>query len=274
MTENYKLRTLLANRLEITELKKLCFDLDIDFESVVGSGKDDKLIGILRYLENRNRLDDLVQWIKLERNDIYIDHYSDKKRQYTPNEDVNQNLDTVSRFPRQSKRSTYIPPKDGNIEKGRHSFALISDIGADFSILMQLLSKYNWKDANIETTRLLIEVLGRSKLGPLDARPNHVGMLGDRDIANLPCADLITIDNLWKHYSNGHFGYSIQAQIFEGKDFEDFLISVGWKSRREIIYDLSAPLGHLPIDPPHFAMGIFWNIATLIPRFQYCSYLT
>lgn len=66
------------------------------------------------------------------------------------------------------------------------------------------------------------------------------------DMREFPCTDLQTIDQLWVKYSNGHFGFSVQKQIWtklggqlntptldydiEKKLFQNtFSLYVGWK---------------------------------------------
>ncbi|MFP4135285.1 MAG: GUN4 domain-containing protein [Halothece sp.] len=79
---------------------------------------------------------------------------------------------------------------------------------------------------------------------------------------NFPCDDLKTLDQLWLKYSDGKFGFSVQNDIFQslgGTREHDFAIAdefgnkVGWKEGEswlryeDIIFDLSAPEGHLPL---------------------------
>jgi hypothetical protein len=35
-----------------------------------------------------------------------------------------------------------------------------------------------------------------------------------KQLLNFPCTDLRTIDGLWVKYSNGHFGFSVQKEIY------------------------------------------------------------
>ncbi len=83
-----------------------------------------------------------------------------------------------------------------------------------------------------------------------------------QDIDQIPCTDLLTIDQLWVKYSNGLFGFSIQKNIYldvggklDGEkretEWAKFAIAVGWKQVNynldNMIYATSAPKGHLPI---------------------------
>ncbi|RCJ18535.1 hypothetical protein A6S26_28690 [Nostoc sp. ATCC 43529] len=87
-----------------------------------------------------------------------------------------------------------------------------------------------WQEADKETDRLMLQVAGREKQG----------YLGLDDIRQFPCKDLRTIDQLWVQYSNGHFGFSVQKEIFlecggilEGNQAnwpfnKVLLLSLGW----------------------------------------------
>ncbi|MBD0386321.1 MAG: GUN4 domain-containing protein [Nostoc sp. C3-bin3] len=61
-----------------------------------------------------------------------------------------------------------------------------------------------WKEADEETNKLMLQVAGREQQGYLDLD----------DIRQFPCEDLRTIDQLWVQYSDGHFGFSVQKEIF------------------------------------------------------------
>ncbi|MEH2282341.1 MAG: GUN4 domain-containing protein [Nostoc sp.] len=70
--------------------------------------------------------------------------------------------------------------------------------------LAYYLAAGKWKEADEETDRLMLQVAGREKQGYLDLD----------DIRQFPCKDLRTIDQLWVQYSNGHFGFSVQKEIY------------------------------------------------------------
>ena len=49
----------------------MCFELEnVDFESLEGESKDDKIMSLLRDLNNRNRLGEVEAWIVAKRPDI------------------------------------------------------------------------------------------------------------------------------------------------------------------------------------------------------------
>jgi len=65
-----KLRQVLTERFNESELRNLCFDLHVDYESLTGAGKEDKARELVAYLERRGRLSELVETGKRQRPDI------------------------------------------------------------------------------------------------------------------------------------------------------------------------------------------------------------
>ncbi|MFM7351950.1 MAG: GUN4 domain-containing protein, partial [Microcystis aeruginosa] len=70
----------------------------------------------------------------------------------------------------------------------------------DYNQLQDLLRKQQWQAADRQTTKLLLKILGKT----------YWNEVYPQDIAQLPCSELKKIDQIWLHYSNGHFGFSIQ----------------------------------------------------------------
>ncbi len=129
---------------------------------------------------------------------------------------------------------------------------LVSAVGMDYINLRNLLAAGKWKEADEETTRVMLKVAGREK----------EGFLYDKNIDNFPCEDLCTIDQLWVKYSDGRFGFSVQKRIYQSlggtreynsKIWHEFCDRVGWRVNNEWLYynDLKfntlAPEGHLPL---------------------------
>ena len=126
------------------------------------------------------------------------------------------------------------------------------------SQLYQSLENYlkngEWREADRETSKVMLKVANREEQGWLD----------EESIKNFPCEDLRTINQLWVKYSEGKFGFSVQKEIFEslGGDtksynqeiFDKFFDRVGWAeadtgywvSYGDYTFNLKAPLGHLP----------------------------
>jgi serine/threonine protein kinase len=131
------------------------------------------------------------------------------------------------------------------------SIQLKSAKGIDYRKLEDLLKRQQWKEADEETANVMLQAANRTK----------EGYLGVDTLYNFPCEDLRTIDRLWVKYSNGHFGFSVQAKIYRdlgGTRYYNERISnafgykVGWRVNKQWLYynkvtfDLKAPQGHLP----------------------------
>jgi hypothetical protein len=121
--------------------------------------------------------------------------------------------------------------------------------------LENYLKNQQWREADEETYRLMITTVGKEE-----------GQLFDReDMENFPCEDLRTIDQLWVKYSKGHFGFSVQKNIwlecggvpgeYDYDIFRKFGDRVGWRkggswlSDKELTYVLKSttPVAHLPV---------------------------
>jgi len=135
--------------------------------------------------------------------------------------------------------------------------------GVDYTRLRDLLATGEWKEADLETFKVMLKAARREK----------EGYFNRESIENFPCDDLRTIDQLWVKYSQGHFGFSVQKKIWleiGGKvdyDTECKLGDrVGWRNRRkgkkgwleydDLTFNLKqAPRGHLPSCARVFAWG-------------------
>ncbi|OBU76359.1 GUN4 domain-containing protein [Cylindrospermopsis raciborskii] len=114
------------------------------------------------------------------------------------------------------------------------------------SKLEALLKAKNFKEADLETDRVMLAVANRQS----------EGWLRIEDAENFPCKELRTIDNLWLKYSQGKFGISVQQEIYKNlggtKQFDEnvwrsFGRMVGWRDHySDYNFSLSAPTGHLP----------------------------
>ncbi|MFN7568984.1 MAG: GUN4 domain-containing protein, partial [Microcystis sp.] len=122
----------------------------------------------------------------------------------------------------------------------------------DYNQLQDLLRKQQWQAADRQTTKLLLKILGKT----------YWNEVYPQDIAQLPCSELKKIDQLWLHYSNGHFGFSIQQAIFSSfgglVDYETqkkLGDRLGWRKEgqwlnyEQLNFQLepNSPLGHLPV---------------------------
>ncbi|CAN1210971.1 GUN4 domain-containing protein [Tumidithrix helvetica PCC 7403] len=159
--------------------------------------------------------------------------------------------------------SAYELLRDRSEPRVKLALELFSNSGVVYMPLRDLLAAGKWRQADLETTAIM------RQLCKLD--------VGDRlnaaHFTRFPCEDLGLIDRLWRKYSNGHFGFSVQQPIWrrcdqsrwdKGEAWALFGDRVGWrasfflfeayhwKQYRELTFNLSAPRGHLP-----FVSGIF-----------------
>ncbi|WP_124147293.1 serine/threonine-protein kinase [Okeania hirsuta] len=153
---------------------------------------------------------------------------------------------------------------------------LVSDSGVDYRKLRDLLAAGKWKEANRETNIVMQKAVKARWLVKLQL----LSGLNSKSIKKIPCTDLQTINKLWEKYSNGHFGFRIQKQIYldtgnlllkDRKEiyqryrkeiYQRFGEKIGWKLKRNwgffggwlfyhnIIFERNAPRGHLPVLAP------------------------
>lgn len=140
-----------------------------------------------------------------------------------------------------------------------------SSVGFDFVPLLTALQSGQFREADQLTRDGLITIAGE--------QAQKRGFVYFSEVPKLPKEDLATIERLWNTYSEGKFGYSVQAKAFNSKKVDRKLSElydrIGWqredgegenaKSKKllrwlpdakedEFIYDLQkAPVGHLPL---------------------------
>lgn len=73
-----------------------------------------------------------------------------------------------------------------------------------FTQLETFLKNGQWREADEETYRLMLQIAGKEA----------DQWLSVEDIENFPCEDLCTIDKLWVDYSKGKFGFSVQKKVW------------------------------------------------------------
>lgn len=155
----------------------------------------------------------------------------------------------------------------------------------DYAPLNDLLAAENWKEADQETMRIMLEIADREESGWL--QKEHIQKLSDET--------LDTINKLWIYHSKGQFGFSVQAKIwleckgepgkFNYTIYQDkFCIRTGWRVNKNWLkrYDdfqfyLHAQKGHFPSlsFPDIKDQGISWKnwketFENLLPRFFTC----
>lgn len=110
-----------------------------------------------------------------------------------------------------------------------------SQVPARYQRLAELLKAGDWLGADLETAKQMLAVMNRTE----------DGWLRVEDVDNFPCEDLRAIDQLWVHYSQGRFGFSVQKRIYQslgGKRKYDrdvwnaFGDAVGWREKGTGMY--------------------------------------
>jgi hypothetical protein len=154
--------------------------------------------------------------------------------------------------------------------KGLPNVPLLSEKEIDYTKLCKLLITQNWKEADEETTMVMLQLSSQQKRGWLD----------EEDMKKVASIDLQTIDQLWLKYSNGRFGYSVQKQVwlsvggqlkyYDDEIYKKFGETVGWYIKNqdkwrlwdEHIFTLDAPQGHLPSQQKEILSAIIDRVAT------------
>jgi hypothetical protein len=121
----------------------------------------------------------------------------------------------------------------------------------DLENLIKSLASKKWKEADKETNLIIVETTRRVF--------ENRSKLNDKIYTVRLTAALQRIDQLWLCYSSGHFGFSIQASIWQSaggdntekikQTMEDYLgwnKDVGWCWYDKLNFTLDAPKGHLP----------------------------
>lgn len=98
---------------------------------------------------------------------------------------------------------------------------LPSGVNTDYALLEEFLSKRKWIEANKQTAHLMLKSANRETEG-------WMSILHFQEIS---CGELKRIDNLWLHYSEGFFGFSIQRDVWtRTRNWAQFSKEVGWGS--------------------------------------------
>lgn len=158
---------------------------------------------------------------------------------------------------------------------------LKSEKGIDYTKLRKLLATGEWKEADRETTNIILQVIGK----------DFWWKVTTSDVDNFPCDDLRTINQLWVKYSKGKFGFSVQKKIYidelggtrnyNREIWQEFCDRVGWrKAGKWLIYSNltfelldTTPRGHLP---RNVVVGIStvsegWKVFSLVQRLVTCK---
>ncbi|NDJ23278.1 hypothetical protein GS682_16885 [Nostoc sp. B(2019)] len=132
----------------------------------------------------------------------------------------------------------------------------------NYTQLRDLLAQSKWKEADIETTKIMLQLIGKS----------YWNEVYQEDINNFSCEAIYIIDQLWREYSHGYFGFSVQQSIWSeigGQvDYETekrLGDRLGWRKEGnwldydQLTFELSptTPMGHLPAQWLHYDQDTF-----------------
>ena len=192
-------------------------------------------------------------------------------------DEIQQQLSQISESILPSKSSLISLPPTETTEENK-----TKNIEPDYTNLEQFLAAKNWLEADRETAKILLFVLGREKKGYLQ----------DSELYKLPCDILQTIDRLWVTASEGKFGLTIQKQIYQSLGGNRFLnleiwrkfgqevgwyLDANWLDYNQLNFSDLAPKGHLPVmgDGRIWFVsnweGSFTNFSTFLFRMIECK---
>ncbi|MFM7406558.1 MAG: GUN4 domain-containing protein [Cuspidothrix sp.] len=158
---------------------------------------------------------------------------------------------------------------------------ILSTKNFDHQKLEVLLQSENWQEADYETARIILKIANREK----------EAVLRLEDVKKLPIQQLQIIDQMWVKYSNGHFGFSIQKQIYQNlegtqKDYQKkwqyFCDQIGWRKSgqwlnyKDIDCNLTAPKGQLPSRAWGCMVAWWWIVdweEAILSRIYFLSHL-
>ena len=138
-------------------------------------------------------------------------------------------------------------------QKLDRALLLLTDVYR-YQKLRDFLEAGNWKEADQETTRIMLEIMNKNSL--YDIIPDEIMIFH--------CSALSLLDQLWMSYSKDRFGFSVQQQIYTrlggNDDISDIDMKVlqameaefGWSVNNELLdyedldFSSEAPVGCHP----------------------------
>jgi serine/threonine protein kinase len=133
--------------------------------------------------------------------------------------------------------------------------------------LQEVLSFGQWQEGDRLTNQIILKIANKQRISELTST----------DIAEIPCAVWMAINQAWTESSNHHFGWTIQKQIWQSLGgkliyeadtywefaniYEKFADRLGWRKPiwfnlrfspkvwrkyKNLTFDIAAPDGHLP----------------------------
>ncbi len=123
-----------------------------------------------------------------------------------------------------------------------------SSSGIDYAPLQNALISEDFEQADRLTSSYLRKLAGQQA----EAR----GYVYFSEVADISNIDLVTMDRLWKAYSQGRFGFSVQARLLKtlGGRYDRLWPRIGWKVDgvwtrypKSFTWSINAPEGHMPL---------------------------
>jgi hypothetical protein len=145
----------------------------------------------------------------------------------------------------------------------------------DYEPLRRCLQYEDWQEADRLTWHCLTEAIyGQAR-----------SFLACGDLRRVPCGDLEIVDLLWRKYSRGRFGLTVQVAIYQsvGEDYGRFCQAVGWRihggtahssQSENWTYNIAAPEGHLPSRMAIGGNSAWKHLAIMKDRLSQCGTLS
>ena len=133
-------------------------------------------------------------------------------------------------------------------EESNGWFATPSEVGIDYEVFQNALLSESFEEADRFTSAAL-----RQLAGPAAELRRYIYF---SEVEFIPGLDLCTLDRLWKAYSQGRFGFSIQAKLLDslGGRYDRLWPRIGWKNNgvwtrypSAFTWSITAPEGHMPL---------------------------
>ena len=127
-------------------------------------------------------------------------------------------------------------------------FSTGSESDLDYSTLQQALLEERFEEADRLTSAFLRQLAGK--------QAEQRGYVYFSEVLSIRGLDLVTIDRLWIAYSQGRFGFTVQARLLATVNgrYDKLWPRIGWKKEgvwtrypRAFDWSLKAPEGHMPL---------------------------
>ena len=127
-------------------------------------------------------------------------------------------------------------------------FAAGSESDLDYSPLQQSLLEERFEEADRLTSAFLRQLAGE--------QAERRGYVYFSEVLSMRGLDLVTMDRLWIAYSQGRFGFTVQARLLATLNgrYDKLWPRIGWKQEgvwtrypNAFDWSLTAPEGHMPL---------------------------